>query len=178
MKRLTLILGAAALTAISAPIQARAQTGCSWWDITCNGLGSGVSNTGWKVAGRDSYGNVIYVRRRVDSSGNVIVEQARRNSLGMYQIINTHTVRNGAVYNTSRTYNGHKYKAPKYKAPKSTVIHYDNDVKGAKPHEVNYHAAKAHGEQVPVGVLGGEQQRMEKTRGGNPHGEKGKGPKR
>ncbi len=173
MKRLTLILGAAAALALSAPQSARAQTGCSWWDLSCNGLASRVTDYGWHIAGRDQFGNVVYVRRLVDSNGNVTIEQARRNSFGMYQTINTHTIRNGTVYNTSGGYNGRKYKAPKNK-----VIHYDNDVKGPKPHEVNYHAAKAHGQQaaIPIRMLPVEP-RMEKAHGGNPHGEKGKGPK-
>lgn len=175
MKRITLILGAAALTAISAPIPARAQTGCSWWDITCNGLGSGVSNTGWRIEGRDSHGNVLYVRRRVDSNGNVIVEQARRTSLGTYQILNSRTIRNGSVYNASGRYNGRKYKAPKYKANK--VIKYDNDSKGPKPHYVNYHAARGRGDQSVNGIVRTEQPRMEKVRSGNAKGEKDKGGK-
>src|SRR6267378_4002826 len=139
---------AAAAVAFLPPQPARAQ-GCSWWDITCNGLGSSVNDSGWHIAGRDANGNVIYVRRRVDSNGNVIVEQARRTTFG-YQILNTHTVRNGSVYNTSGRYNGRKYKAPKYKANK--VIKYDNDVKGPKPHEVNYHAARGHGDQSGIGI--------------------------
>ncbi|SRR6266550_2062866 len=175
MKRLTLILGAAAAVAFSAPQPARAQ-GCSWWDLTCNGLASRVTDTGWHIAGRDAYGNVLYVRRIVDSNGNVIIEQARRNNLGLYQVINTRTLRNGSIYNTSGRYNGRKYKAPKYNAY-NKVIHYDNDVKGPKPHEVNYHAAKAHVEQPRIGTFGVVQPRMEKVHGGNPHGDKGKGPK-
>jgi hypothetical protein len=184
MKRFALILGAAALTAISAPITARAQTGCSWWDLTCNGLASRVTDYGWHIAGRDQYGNVLYVRRLVDSNGNVVYEQARRNDFGQYQMLNTHTIRHGTVYNANgdlckyeSNRNGYKeeckyarpiradYHAPKYKpvkyepikykpikykpikydAPK--VIHYDRDVKGPKPHKIDFHAEKPHGEK-------------------------------
>jgi hypothetical protein len=184
MKRFALILGAAALTAISAPITARAQTGCSWWDLTCNGLASRVTDYGWHIAGRDQYGNVLYVRRLVDSNGNVVYEQARRNDYGQYQMLNTHTLRHGMVYNANgdlckyeSNRNGYKeeckyarpiradYHAPKYKpvkyepikykpikykpikydAPK--VIHYDRDVKGPKPHKIDFHAEKPHGEK-------------------------------
>jgi len=224
MKRMTLILGAAALAAISAPIPARAQTGCSWWDLTCNGLASRVTDYGWHIAGRDANGNVVYMRRLVDSNGNVIIERARRDNYGAYQLFNTHTIRNGTVYNRNgelcrynqnehgykeeckyakgsnfsgirypssnfaaagtdkckyesnqRGYkeqcsyakvNNVRYHAPKYKTPKvrtiryepPKAIHYDNDVKGPKPHEVNFHAEKPHGER--------------------PHEDKGRGPKR
>jgi hypothetical protein len=101
MKRFTLILGAAALTAISAPIPARAQTGCSWWDLTCNGLASRVTDYGWHIAGRDPNGNVVYMRRLVDSNGNVLIEQSRRNDYGRYLVTNTHAIRRGTVYNAS-----------------------------------------------------------------------------
>lgn len=129
MKRLTLILGAAAIAAISAPVSsAAAQTGCSWWDVACRGMTNTVQDGSWHIAGRDANGNVIYVRRRLDSNGNVIVEQSRRNNYGNYFVVNSHKA--------SKV----KYHPVKYTAPK--VIHYDNDVKGAKPHKVDYHAAK------------------------------------
>ena len=56
---------------------------------------------GWHITGRDQYGNVVYMRRHVDSNGNVIFEQARRNNYGLYQMFNSHTIRNGLVYNAS-----------------------------------------------------------------------------
>lgn len=219
MKRIMLILGAAALTAISAPIPMRAQTGCSWWDLSCNGLASRVTDYGWHIAGHDPNGNVVYMRRRVDSNGNVLIEQSRRNNYGLYQLFNTHTIRNGTVYNASgerckfnenehgykeeckyakgsnfsgirypssrfgvagtdkckyessdkgykeqcsyaKVNNTVKYQASKYKAPKvrtikyeptkyhaPKAIHYDNDVKGPKAHDVDFHAAKTQGEK-------------------------------
>jgi len=150
MKRITLILGAAALTAISAPITARAQTGCSWWDLSCNGLASRVVDYGWHMTGRDQYGNVVYVRRLVDSNGNVIFEQARRNDYGRYLVTNTHTIRKGTVYgpngeickynsndkgykedckyarvNTVAKIKPVKYEAPKYHAPKYKPVKYE-----------------------------------------------------
>src|SRR5260221_13379696 len=181
MKRLTLILGAVAFAAISAPVQARAQIGCSWWDLSCNGLAARVVDYGWHMTGRDQYGNVVYMRRLVDSNGNVIFEQAHRNDLGRYLVTNTHTIRKGTVYGPNGEickyssndkgykedckyakvnygakpvkyeapkyhapkYKTVKYEAPKYKAPKG--IHYDNDVKGPKPHGVDYHAVKVEG---------------------------------
>ncbi len=209
MKRITLILGAAALTAISAPITARAQTGCSWWDLSCNGLAARVVDYGWHMTGRDQYGNVVYVRRLVDSNGNVIIEQARRNNYGQYQMLNTHTIRKGTVYNANgdlckyesnkagykeeckyarvnrADYHARKYEAPKYKpvkyeAPKyhaPKVIHYDNDVKGPKPHPVDYHAAKVHVEPAHVEKVHVEKVHVEKAHAEKPHDDKGKGPK-
>lgn len=246
MKRFTLILGAAALTAISATIPARAQTGCSWWDLSCNGLASRVSDYGWHIAGRDANGNVVYVRRRVDSSGNLIFEEARRGNYGLYQLFNTHMIRNGLVYNASgerckydQNEHGYKeeckyakgsnfsgirypssrfaaagtkdckyesnehgykeeckypeyhapkyepphykpvkyeapkpvkYEAPKYHPPK--VIHYDNDVKGPKPHPVDYHAAKIHVEPAHVEKPHVEKPHVEKPHAEKPHDEK------
>jgi hypothetical protein len=98
MKRLTLILGAAAVAVISVPTSARAQTGCSWWDLTCNGLATTVSDYAWHIAGRDQSQNVVYLRRSVDSNGNVLFEQSRRNDLGRYLVVNNHTIRKGTVY--------------------------------------------------------------------------------
>ena len=181
MKRLTLILGAAAALALSTPQSAHAQIGCSWWDLSCNGLASRIVDYGWHTTGRDQYGNVVYMRRLVDSNGNVIFEQAHRNDLGRYLVTNTHTIRKGTVYGPngeickySSNDKGYKedckyakvnygakpktvkYEAPKYKAPKykpvkyepPKAIHYDNDVKGPKPHAVDYHAAKPHDEKT------------------------------
>ena len=162
MKRLALILGTTALAAISAPVSsATAQTGCSWWDVACRGMTNTVSDGGWHIAGRDANGDVIYVRRRVDSNGNVIIEQARRNDLGNYVITNNHRSlkqsyigANGAICKYNENAKGYKeeckyakttrvkYHTVKYKAPKA--IHYDNDVKGPKPHKVDFHAAKVH----------------------------------
>jgi hypothetical protein len=91
MKRILTAVAIAAVAAVTTPITARAQAGCAWWDVTCNGFGT-VSDYGWHIAGRDSNGDVLYVRRRVDSNGNVLFEQARRNDNGRYVIGNTHTV--------------------------------------------------------------------------------------
>ena len=98
MKRLTLILGAAALAAISTPVSARAQS-CSWWNLSCNGLATRVVDNSWHMAGRDQAGNVVYVRRLVDSNGNVVFEQSHRNDIGRYLITNNHVIRRGDVYN-------------------------------------------------------------------------------
>ena len=163
MKRFALILGAAALTAISAPITARAQTGCSWWDLSCNGLASRVVDYGWHMTGRDPSGNVVYMRRLVDSNGNVVFERATRNNYGQYIVQNNHVIRKGTVYGPNgelckyssndkgykedckyaKVYNVAKvkpvkYEAPKYKGPKA--IHYD--VKGSKPHDEKWKGPK------------------------------------
>lgn len=99
MKRLTLILGAAAVAAISAPVSsAQAQTGCSWWDVACRGMTNVVGDGGWHIAGRDANGNVLYVRQRVDQYGNVIYDQSRRNDYGRYLVLNTRTNRKGTYY--------------------------------------------------------------------------------
>lgn len=98
MKRIMLVLGAVTMAAISVPTSASAQSGCSWWDLTCNGLASRVTDYGWHIAGRDEPGNVVYLRRRVDSNGNVIIEQSRRNDFGRYLVLNNYTIRRGNVY--------------------------------------------------------------------------------
>ncbi|MFS8086934.1 MAG: hypothetical protein ACMG6H_14975 [Acidobacteriota bacterium] len=98
MKRFTLILGAAVLAAISAPVSAHAQS-CSWWNLSCNGLVTRVVDNSWHIAGRDQAGNVVYVRRLVDSNGNVVFEQSHRNDLGRYLITGSHVIRRGNVYN-------------------------------------------------------------------------------
>ncbi|HEY8165938.1 MAG TPA: hypothetical protein VIF83_10345 [Gemmatimonadaceae bacterium] len=64
----------------------RNNSGCAWYDPNCVGNRSDRVGS-WQVAGRDSYGRTIYVRRRVDSNGNVIIERARRNSLGQMVVI-------------------------------------------------------------------------------------------
>ena len=91
MKRMTLLLGAAAITAITAPVSARAQS-CAWWNLVCNGLATRVVDNGWHIAGRDANGNVLYVRRRVDSNGNVVFEQSRRTNYGNYFVTNNHVL--------------------------------------------------------------------------------------
>jgi hypothetical protein len=70
-------------------------TGCAWYDPNCVNSRSG--NVGsWQVAGRDSNGRTIYVRRRVDSNGNVIIERARRNVLGQYTVIDRQVQSSGS----------------------------------------------------------------------------------
>jgi hypothetical protein len=73
-------------------------TGCAWYDPNCVNSRSG--NVGsWQVAGRDSNGRTIYVRRRVDSNGNVIIERARRNVLGQMTIIDRQVQSRGSRNN-------------------------------------------------------------------------------
>lgn len=222
MKRMTLMLGAAAALAITAPVSARAQS-CAWWNLACNGLAPVVVDNGWHIAGRDANGNVLYMRRRVDSNGNLVFEQARRTYFGNYFVTNNHlltrdnvytangerctysqnnrgykeeckyakgTYASGIRYPSSRfgsygsdckysssdkgykeeckydkaytaaykaarvkpvTYKTVKVKPVKYVTPKAKVynvkpkvIKYDHAAKGAKPHKVDYHAAKIH----------------------------------
>jgi hypothetical protein len=70
-------------------------TGCAWYDPNCvNSRGGNVGS--WQVAGRDSNGRTIYVRRRVDSNGNVIIERARRNVLGQYTVIDRQVQSSGS----------------------------------------------------------------------------------
>jgi hypothetical protein len=89
--------------AVSSPAAAHAQTGCAWWDLTCNGLSNTVTDYGWHAAGRDANENLVYVRRLVDANGNVVFEQAHRNTAGRYLIGNTHTIRKGTVYGSDGT---------------------------------------------------------------------------
>lgn len=100
MKRLTLLLGAAAITAVAAPVSARAQS-CAWWNLTCNGLANRIVDNGWHIAGRDANGNVVYMRRRVDANGNVIFEQSRRNNYGQYLVTNNHILTRGNIYDAN-----------------------------------------------------------------------------
>jgi hypothetical protein len=73
-------------------------TGCAWYDPNCvNSRGGNVGS--WQVAGRDSNGRTIYVRRRVDSNGNVIIERARRNVLGQMTIIDRQVQSRGSRNN-------------------------------------------------------------------------------
>jgi hypothetical protein len=103
MKRIMMAVAVAAVAVVSAPKAAHAQTGCAWWDLTCNGLANTVSDYGWHAAGRDANGNPIYVRRLVDSNENVVFEQAHRNAVGRYLVGNTHTLRKGTVYGSDGT---------------------------------------------------------------------------
>jgi hypothetical protein len=131
MKRLTLILGAAAAVAISAPVSSATAQGCSWWDVACRGLTNTVRDGGWHIAGRDANGNVIYVRQRVDSYGNVIVDQSRRNNYGNYSVVNSHR-------NVKRTYIGANGATCKYNENDKG---YKEDCKYAKTNR-NYKASK------------------------------------
>ena len=153
MKRLALILGAAAMAAISVPTSARAQTGCNWWDLTCNGLASVVSDYAWHIAGRDQPGNVVYLRRRVDSNGNVIIEQARRNYFGSYLVVNNYTIRKGTVYGPngelckySENNKGYKEECKYAKVNKISRASpvYTTKYKPAKVKPVTYAAPKVH----------------------------------
>jgi hypothetical protein len=111
MKRLTFALGLAAAAAFAAPLAAQTRSQGPWWDPANTGTRSGtvdsrngqVYNGGriydtrntdgqWRRAGRDSNGNYIYVRNRYDNNGNLIQEQARRDRLGRYQVINRRVV--------------------------------------------------------------------------------------
>ena len=155
MERLTLILGAAALAAISVPTAARAQAGCSWWDLTCNGFASAITDYGWHMTGRDPAGNTVYFRRLVDSNGNVVFEQAHRDTYGRYVVVNNHTVRKGTVYGPNGEickYNSNdkgykeeckyarplKARAVKYEPAKVKPVHYE----APKAHKVKYEPAK------------------------------------
>jgi hypothetical protein len=210
MKKTTFLLGAAAALLMTAPVSAKAQS-CAWWNLACNGLAPVVEDNGWHIAGRDANGNVLYMRRRVDSNGNLVFEQARRTYYGNYFVTNNHILTRDNVYNANgercryessnrgykeeckyakgtyvsgiRTpssrfgsygsnckfessdkgykeeckydkaynaaYKAAKVKPVKYEAPKVKVhtvkpkaIKYDHDIKGAKPHKVDYHAVK------------------------------------
>lgn len=155
MKRLTIILAGTVLTAISVLTAARAQTGCAWWDLTCNGLASMVNDYGWHIAGREPAGNVVYLRRRVDSNGNVIFEQARRNDFGRYLVLNNYTLRKGTVYGAngeickySSNAKGYKEEC-KYAKPyvvKPSKV-YTARYEAPKPKPVKYGAPKVHTEK-------------------------------
>lgn len=155
MKRLTLILGALAVTAIAAPVSASAQIGCTWWDLTCNGYASAVTGYGWHMIGRDQAGNVLYFRRLVDSNGNVVFDEARRDNYGRYVVVNNHTLRRGTVYGPngeickySSNKNGYKEdckyahaltgRAVRYEPPKVKPVHYE----APKVHTIKYKAPK------------------------------------
>ena len=156
MKRLTLILGAAAITAISAPVSKASAQGCSWWDVACRGLINVVRDGGWHIAGRDAYGNVLYVRERVDSNGNIYYEQSRRNNYGNYLVVQRHNTlkrtyvgSNGAICKYNENDKGYKeeckyakvnntYKATKVHTPKYRTTKY----KVAKVKPVKYVGAK------------------------------------
>jgi hypothetical protein len=158
MKRFALTLGAIAMAATAAtavPASARAQTGCAWWDLTCNGLAQAISDYGWHIAGRDQAGNVVYLRRVVDANGNVVFDQARRNAYGQYVVVNNHVLRKGTVYGPngeickySSNDKGYKEECKYAKAPKPLKPEYTRykkgarapDVKPAKP--VHYEAPK------------------------------------
>lgn len=198
MKRLALIFAATALTAISAPTAARAQTGCSWWDLTCNGLANRITDYGWHMTGRDAAGNVVYVRRLVDSNGNVVYERARRNDFGRYVVVNNHVIRKGTVYgpngeickynqnakgykedckyakaNVLKPSNGYN---TRYEAPKPKPVKYEP----AKVHTVQYHPAKVHTVKYDAPKV--HDVKIEQAKGVKydaPKGkeEKGKGPK-
>jgi hypothetical protein len=147
MKRLTLILGAAALAAISVPTPARAQSGCTWWDLTCNGFASAITDYGWHMTGRNPAGDVVYFRRLVDSNGNVVFDQARRDNYGRYIVVNNHTLRKGTVYGPngeickySSNNKGYKEDCKYAKSLKVRAIKYEP----AKVKPVHYEVPKSH----------------------------------
>lgn len=88
-------MAVAGVAVLSAPKAAHAQGACAWWDLTCNGLANTVADSSWHPAGRDANGNAVYVRRLVDSKGNVVFEQAHRNGAGLYLVGDTHAIRRG-----------------------------------------------------------------------------------
>ena len=109
----------------------------------------------------DSNGNVIVEQSRRNNYGNYFVVNSHRNLKRTYVGANGATCKYNEndkgykeeckyakvnnTYKASKVHQTPKYKpvkyvTPKYKAPK--VIKYDNDVKGAKPHKVDYHAVK------------------------------------
>ena len=121
MKRLTFALGLAAAAAFAAPLAAQTRSQGPWWDPANTGTRSGtvdsrngqVYNDGriydtrntdgqWRRAGRDRNGNYIYVRNRYDNNGNLIQEQARRDRLGRYQVINRRVVQYANNRNRNR----------------------------------------------------------------------------
>jgi hypothetical protein len=189
MKRLTLMIGAIAIAVVLAPFSARAQSGCNWWDLTCNGLAPRVSDYGWHIAGRDQAGSVVYLRRRVDSNGNVIIEQARRNDYGRYLVVNNHTIRKGTVYGPNgeickydQNDKGYKeeckyakvnnvYKPSKYEPPKVHTVKYEPP----KVHTVKYETPKVHTVKYKAPKV--HTVKYEAPKGAKVKGEKGKGPK-
>jgi hypothetical protein len=162
MKRLTLTLGAVAMAAIAVtamPTSAAAQTGCSWWDLTCNGLAQTVIDYGWHMTGRDQTGNVVYLRRVVDANGNVVFEQARRNDIGRYVVVNNHVIRKGTVYGPNGEICKYSSNAKGYKEECKYAKPYKPynvpKVKPVKP--VHYEAPKAHpGKYEPPKVHTGD----------------------
>jgi hypothetical protein len=139
MKRIIMAIAVAAAALMSAPKASHAQTGCAWWDLTCNGLSSTVSDYGWHAAGRDANGNVVYVRRMVDSNGNVVFEQAHRNVSGRYLVANTHTLRKGTVYGSDGALCRYNSNDKDYKEDckyaKGTVV------KGVRPTNTRTHSS-------------------------------------
>lgn len=61
--------------------------GGPWWDPNGGGSSSNRNDGVWRQEGRDGNGNLLHVRRRVDSNGNVTVERARRDSFGRYIVV-------------------------------------------------------------------------------------------
>jgi hypothetical protein len=59
----------------------------------CDDRNSRVAG-GWYQVSRDRSGSRIYERQTTDNNGNVIIQQARRNSNGSFTILNTRVVRN------------------------------------------------------------------------------------
>jgi hypothetical protein len=159
MKRLTLILGAAAITAISAPVSTASAQGCSWWDVACRGLTNVVRDGGWHIAGRDANGNVLYVRERVDSNGNIYYEQSRRNNYGNYLVVNKHNTlkrtyigSNGATCKYNENDKGYKEECKYAKV--------NNGYKVTKVHTPKYKTAKVKpvkyvGAKTPKGYIVG-----------------------
>ncbi|MDQ3242108.1 MAG: hypothetical protein M3Q09_00030 [Gemmatimonadota bacterium] len=122
MKRLAFVLSFAAAAALASPLAAQNNDG-PWWDPGRNGSTSGrvddrngtiYDNRGvyrdgnrnradgqWHTDSRDRNGNMIYVRRRVNSNGDLVIERARRDRNGRFTIINRrvvdHNVRNDRV---------------------------------------------------------------------------------
>jgi hypothetical protein len=114
MKRLLLTIGIAGTAAIAATaVPASAQSSCAWYDVSCR-LGSTTNNGTvdgtWHSIGQDANGNTIYERRRVDGNRNVVVERARRNSLGQLVLINSQVANGNVSRNVRYGVNGSRCK--------------------------------------------------------------------
>jgi hypothetical protein len=111
MKRLAFALGLVAATAFAAPLTAQSRNG-PWWDPgnTAGRTTSGRTDTRngsiyndgrvdsradgkWRAQTRDRNGDVIYVRTRYDSNGNLVREWATRNFLHQYRVIDRRVLR-------------------------------------------------------------------------------------
>jgi hypothetical protein len=120
MKRFAFVFTLVGATALAAaPLAAQSRNDGPWWDPgntgtrttsgdnrgtiydgrngTVNGRNGTVYGSRddgqWQQKGRDSRGNLIYVRRRYDRNGNVIEDRARRDTRGQFHILDSRVVR-------------------------------------------------------------------------------------